>query len=267
MGVVSAMDIISNELKVGHEVVSEHEFYLRSDLESRGELERMGVHVEDYADAQVREIMTPLIISAPPEATVPQLANLMGTNKIHRVLIAEGEKLVGVVTALDLIGLVAASQGLPVGVFDSRATRRIVLWATDLGADAERVGRRAVQLARRIGATLTILHVTPDLAALWALYGQRPEVEDLQKNLEDQALGRLHDLLKLLEPRVDHVDLIGRTGDPATVILTVAADLSPDYIILGAERPASERLKGLGSVAEKVLVSAVSPVVTVPKDV
>src|SRR5204863_6125538 len=56
VGVVSASDILANELHVGRQVVSEREYYCRPDLATRDELRELGMHVEDYADAKVRDI-------------------------------------------------------------------------------------------------------------------------------------------------------------------------------------------------------------------
>ena len=105
VGVVSATDIVANELKVGRTVVSEADFYSRPDIGSRAEQAALGMHVEDYADTLVRDIMTPIVIAVTPDATVMELADIMGVNRIHRVLVTQGEKLEGIVSALDLIAL------------------------------------------------------------------------------------------------------------------------------------------------------------------
>lgn len=55
------------------------------------------------ADAMTR---TPLI-TMPPETAVPEAAELMRRARVHRVLVMEGDGLVGIVTALDIVRAVA----------------------------------------------------------------------------------------------------------------------------------------------------------------
>ena len=257
IGVVSASDVIANELHVGHEVVSERDYYCRPDLGTRAEFDRLGMHVEQYADSLVRDIMTPVVISAPLDATAGELAETMAVNRIHRVIVVENGELRGVVSALDLLAYIPRSPGDP-------ANRAAVLWATDLGPDAVRIGPQALAAARRYGGRLIILHVTPDLAALWAAYGPHPETLDLQQRLEEQSLERLNDLAKQIEQELGAIEIVARIGDPARVILAVTADRRPDLLVIGAQRPASERISGIGSVAEKVLAASPVPVMTVP---
>jgi CBS domain-containing protein/nucleotide-binding universal stress UspA family protein len=257
VGVVSTFDIVSNELKVGHEVVSELDYYTRPLAGSERELSRLGLHVEDYTDSLVRDIMTPVAISAPLDATVDELADIMGTNRIHRLLITEDERLVGVVSALDLVGLIPTRRR------PGREEKREVLFATDLGPDAERVGEQALAIARDLGASLTVLHVTPDLGSLLQAYGQRPELQVVQQGFEELALERLQDLTRRLVPEAFGFDIVARSGDPAAVILRAIEERRPDYVVIGAQRPERERLAGLGSVAAKVLVHSQTPVLTV----
>ena len=261
VGVVSARDIVSHELKVGNQVVSELDYYGRPDLATRGEMAGAGMHIEDYGDSLVRDILSPVVISAGPDATIVEIASLMGVNRIHRVLILDRGEIAGVVSALDLIGLIPDASRSIVGA------RLEVLWATDLGSDTDHVGGHAIRIARELDARLLVLHVTPNLVSLMRAYGERPELAGLQVGFEELALDRLSDLSrKLLHDLPDH-ELIGRSGDPAETILAVIRDRRPDYVVIGAQRPAGERLAGLGSVAEKVLVQATTAaVLTVPRE-
>ncbi len=54
-------------------------------------------------DTPAREIMSRPLTSISQKATVEELANLMKEKKIHKVPVVEGDKLVGIVTATDLI--------------------------------------------------------------------------------------------------------------------------------------------------------------------
>jgi len=260
VGVVSVTDIVSHELKVGHTVVTESEYYGRPDIISRSEMRQLGVHVEDYGDELVRDIMSPIVISSPATATVSELAERMGVNRVHRLLITDDdETVIGMVSALDLIGLIP-------GTIRRIRERSVgeVLWATDLGPDSQVVGERAVRLSLEVAARVVLLHVTPDLTSLMRAYGDRPELKDLQRGFEETALAHLQDLATKLLDDVTSYQIVGRSGDPAIVIAAEIRDRRPDYVVIGGRRPDERRLPGLGSVAERVLATSPVPVITVP---
>lgn len=55
----------------------------------------------------VRDIMTPMIFHVRPQATVAELARFLLRGKIHRALVMDGRKLIGIVTAFDVLRVVA----------------------------------------------------------------------------------------------------------------------------------------------------------------
>lgn len=62
---------------------------------------------QDESHITVRDIMTrdPVIVA--PDAPVADVARLMGARHVHRVLVCEGETIVGLISALDLVQLIA----------------------------------------------------------------------------------------------------------------------------------------------------------------
>lgn len=52
--------------------------------------------------ARVESAMNPMAITAGPEASLVQVARIMSRERIHRVLITDGTKLVGVVSSMDV---------------------------------------------------------------------------------------------------------------------------------------------------------------------
>lgn len=56
----------------------------------------------------VRDIMTPATFSVRPDATLPELSRFLLRSGIHRALVFENRRLVGVVTASDVLRAVAA---------------------------------------------------------------------------------------------------------------------------------------------------------------
>ncbi|HJP84669.1 MAG TPA: CBS domain-containing protein [Gemmatimonadaceae bacterium] len=55
----------------------------------------------------VSELMTREVKTLPPNCSVEQAADFMRKNQIHRVLVMEGQKLVGIVTTTDVAKAVA----------------------------------------------------------------------------------------------------------------------------------------------------------------
>ncbi len=65
---------------------------------------------------QVLHIMTPLVFSLPPDATIGQAAALMAYEGIHRVIILDrGGYVVGLVSSLDIARWLGSRAGHPVG--------------------------------------------------------------------------------------------------------------------------------------------------------
>lgn len=98
-GVVSATDVLKQE--------SSHTFY-NTLMAKNYELELL----EDakFFDQPVSSIMTEDLFTIEPDATVAQMAKIMYENKIHRLLVTEYDKLIGVVTTFDLLKLLATSD-------------------------------------------------------------------------------------------------------------------------------------------------------------
>jgi CBS domain-containing protein len=64
-------------------------------------------------DLRVAEIMTPYVIDVPVNAPVDVIARRMVEMHLHRLLVTQGRKLLGVISALDILGAVAHGQLAP----------------------------------------------------------------------------------------------------------------------------------------------------------
>lgn len=64
--------------------------------------------LDDYA---VRDIMTPATFTVRADATLPELARFLVRGRIHRSFVVEGDRLVGIVTAYDVVRAVAGELG------------------------------------------------------------------------------------------------------------------------------------------------------------
>lgn len=58
-------------------------------------------------DTLVEDVMTPVAFSVRPDMSVPELAGFLVRGRIHRALVVLDGRLVGIVTAFDVLGAVA----------------------------------------------------------------------------------------------------------------------------------------------------------------
>jgi CBS domain-containing protein len=62
------------------------------------------------AHLTVRDVMTRDPVVVPPDAAIEEVARLMVTHHVHRILITEGGAVVGLISALDVAQLVASGR-------------------------------------------------------------------------------------------------------------------------------------------------------------
>lgn len=137
--------------------------------------------------------------------------------------------------------------------------KRIIV-PTDFSAPAEAALTYALDLAAKLGAKVSLVHVFDDLSGIQSgPYVPMPTemrseiLADLRRRLADVAAKRGH---SELNPEV----LIGPT---AKSIVEAASDSQADLIVMGTHgRHAIPHLL-LGSVAERVVRTAACPVLTV----
>ena len=132
-----------------------------------------------------------------------------------------------------------------------------ILIATDFSAHADIALSRAVALAARDGATLTILHVGTSAASVTAI----PDVEsaaalelaavaaDMARETDDQLAERA------TRARVLGVEanLLVRQGHPDDVIVQTADELGADLLVIGTHGRTGITRFLLGSVAEHIV--------------
>jgi len=106
MGVVSITDLI-RAIDETHASGGTSAIYFRDVLEFSGP--DWSLAPEDFQDRleqlTVADVMQASVVTVGEDTTVPEIAKLMRTNGIHRVIVVRGEALVGLVSALDLVGL------------------------------------------------------------------------------------------------------------------------------------------------------------------
>lgn len=153
---------------------------------------------------------------------------------------------------------------------------RCIVVATDGSEVADRAVDFAAELARLAGAELVVTHVISVMAV--APTTPRPgrpafnlgapmkaESATVPEALADAASDTLASAKTRAEAKgAPHVETESRAGEPAEIILAVAKERNADAIVLG--KRGRGRLAGmlLGSVSQKVSMSARCPVTVVP---
>jgi CBS domain-containing protein len=97
VGVVSLFDLVDpDKPRTRH---TGHPTFYRIDA---GRAERLGDDIQ-LTDGRVSDVMSPFVLSVDGGASVLDAANLMLKENVHRLLVLEGGKLVGMVTTTDLL--------------------------------------------------------------------------------------------------------------------------------------------------------------------
>ncbi len=114
-GVVSVVDIAdmaagAEEEDEGAEAGEEGErigFFARAfrDVLSAGERKELDVFSGDDGEVRVGEIMNPDVYSVPEDATVSEVASTLLDHHVHRVVVIEAGRVLGIITTSDLLGL------------------------------------------------------------------------------------------------------------------------------------------------------------------
>jgi len=106
VGVVSLSDI-ARSLTGRNEAVLTHadtDYYLRSWEERFNAEDIAGLRIAE-SEETVGEIMTPSIVAVDEEMPIGKVARKMIDARIHRLLVTRDDKVVGILTTTDLLGL------------------------------------------------------------------------------------------------------------------------------------------------------------------
>lgn len=119
-GVVSVVDIADmaateEEDDDGAEAREEGDrigFFARAfrDVLSAGERKDLDVFSGDDGEVRVGEIMNPDVYSVPEDASVSEIASTLLDHHVHRVVVIEGGRVLGIITTSDLLGLLVDEE-------------------------------------------------------------------------------------------------------------------------------------------------------------
>jgi CBS domain-containing protein len=82
-------------------------FFLPEDSPFAGQRVLQHWSESEFDAVLVRDIMTPVSFSVTPETTLPELCEFLMKGRIHRAVVVEGDRLVGIVTSADVLRAVA----------------------------------------------------------------------------------------------------------------------------------------------------------------
>jgi predicted transcriptional regulator len=117
VGIVSRSDVV-RQLTVEHAVAAATSDFYRDEtgfhevpVETLEQLaDRVGERIEQLC---VRDVMSRQLFKVAPDQPLRFVAQTMVDNHIHRVLVTDDDRLLGLVTALDLVRLVATGRLKP----------------------------------------------------------------------------------------------------------------------------------------------------------
>ena len=108
IGVVSLTDIVRHSSMPGIDSSRENSSdYYVYDLERRySQQELKTFHIENEAVATVHDIMTHVIFEVNEDTSIKHVADAMIRGRIHRVFVTRDKKLVGIISALDMLEII-----------------------------------------------------------------------------------------------------------------------------------------------------------------
>ena len=108
IGVVSSTDIVIHDTLPLKETPSgePHEYYLQTSERRHASEEFTSSQIAGEPLVTVRDIMTPVIYKVSEDTLVPEVAETMIRNRIHRVFVTRDEQLVGIIATPEMLQVV-----------------------------------------------------------------------------------------------------------------------------------------------------------------
>ena len=107
LGVVSVTDLIRFDSQHNEDTQpTSHDIYTHHLEKQFAKEEIAAFQIEDATTTTVHEIMTPMVFDVDESTTIQQAADIMVKGHIHRVFVTDNKKVVGVVSALDMLKVI-----------------------------------------------------------------------------------------------------------------------------------------------------------------
>lgn len=105
MGVVSQTDLLRYGSSREKELILEPEFYQSARLQ--GQHLPKGFQFIDATTGTVSDVLTPVVHSVKEKTPVGDVARLMRSKRVHRVIVERDGRVVGIISALDLVAVLS----------------------------------------------------------------------------------------------------------------------------------------------------------------
>jgi CBS domain-containing protein len=105
VGVVSQSDVLKEMIEIDLDDYLDNSFYMCLPF-SDGSVFSTSAHQPDLIP--VSKIMNTSVITVSPDDSLAQVASLMRSNHVHRVLVTQDSKLVGIISTFDVLGVLEA---------------------------------------------------------------------------------------------------------------------------------------------------------------
>ncbi len=111
-GVLSVTDIAQNVARKRDPFLTERnpDVYFRNWEETLNLTKCEPFRVE-REDLLVRDVMTPEVFSVSQGTSLPEMASVMSENRLHRLFVTHGNRLVGIVSTMDILKVLAGEKG------------------------------------------------------------------------------------------------------------------------------------------------------------
>ena len=113
VGVVTLSDIVRNEPRREH-IISDKvasDYILKDWQRSFDNEDLNGYHLEESETLLVKDIMTPFVYRVEEDTPLNTLASIMLSGRIHRLFVTKDDKIVGIVSALDMLKVFMKNNG------------------------------------------------------------------------------------------------------------------------------------------------------------
>ncbi|MFW6129420.1 MAG: universal stress protein [Candidatus Aminicenantaceae bacterium] len=139
-----------------------------------------------------------------------------------------------------------------------------ILWPTDFSEPSYNALKSAVEMAEKFGSTLYLVHVIAPIPAVAGPMGPAGfDVSLYQEELKKSASKKLKQISENKVPEKIKIQTIIKHGEAATEINRAAKEENIDLIVIATHGETGLGHLIFGSVAEKVVRNASSPVLTI----
>jgi len=109
VGVISLTDLARHNSSAGETVSERPTAYYRHELEGQYSEEDLGnLHLTENDETTAEQVMTPQVYDVNEHTSIQQVAQVMHRGGIHRVFVTKNGEIRGIITALDMLKVVAS---------------------------------------------------------------------------------------------------------------------------------------------------------------